>query len=130
MFTVICVVGCGHGGPRIHPVRGQVELAGADVKHLTGSHVELVLATDPKVRASGEIQEDGTFKLQSNDAGGILDGTREGTYQVRIILSDDDRERSRRAAQALAARYLDFRSSGLTISVPATGPVTIALANR
>ena len=78
IITLMSNLGCGAGGPRTYPVQGKVELAGADVKLLAGSHVEFALAADPRVRASGEIQEDGSFKLQSNHAGGILDGTREG----------------------------------------------------
>src|SRR5438034_8880223 len=63
IITLMSNLGCGAGGPRTYPVQGKVELAGADVKLLAGSHVEFALAADPRVRASGEIQEDGSFKL-------------------------------------------------------------------
>jgi hypothetical protein len=122
--------GCSSDGPATHPVKGTVELAGGDIKLLAGSHIEAALASDPAVRASGEIQDDGSFKLQTNAAGGILDRVKEGKYQVRIILPDDDREARRRAGKAIAARFLQFKTSGLTIQVPTPGAVTIAVSPR
>ena len=65
----LAFTGCGPGGPKTHPVRGKVELAGADAAPLAGSHVEAALVSDPNVRASGEIQPDGRFSLQTLHAG-------------------------------------------------------------
>lgn len=124
------LLGCGPGGPTTYRVKGQVELIGGEVKLLAGHHVEAVLASDPTVRASGEIQQDGSFTLETLRAGVILKGAQEGTYQVQFILSDDDRENWSRAMQALAPRFLDYRTSGLSFQVPADGNVTLQVAPR
>jgi len=121
------LVGCGPAGPKTHPIRGKVQLANADVKVLAGSHVEAVLETDTFVRASGEIQEDGGFVLQTLHKGEILDGALEGRFQVRIILNDDDAKLRRQAARAVAQRYLNARTSGVTLDVPTTNDVSITL---
>src|SRR5437660_1735269 len=126
VFVIALVpLGCSSGVPT-YPVSGKIELAGGDVKVLAGSHVEIARVDDTKLRASGEIQADGSFKLQTNHAGGILDGVHEGNYQVRIIPSDENKN----ARGVVATRFLQFATSGLTIRVPAGGPVTIALASR
>ncbi len=130
IFTVLVgtigIAGC--GGPKTYPVRGKVELAGGDIKLLAGSHVEAVLTTDPTVRASGEIQADGKFRLESLHSGVIRNGALWGEYQVRIILADDDQARRRQARQAVAPRYLDFKSSGVSLEVPVSGEVTITVS--
>jgi hypothetical protein len=121
------LAGCGSGTPRTYPVTGTVELPGADLNPLSGSHVEAALATDPSVRASGEIQPDGGFMLETLHAGRILKGAPEGTYRVRIVPSDEGRAAGRRRA-ALAPRFLRFETSGLTLQVPPEGTVTLPLS--
>lgn len=120
--------GCGPGGPRTYPVKGAVELVEGDVKQLAGNHVEAALTTDPSVRASGEIQPDGSFRLETIHAGTILKGAREGQYQVRIILADDDPASLRRRYATLATRFLRFQTSGLSLQVPATGDLTLKVS--
>ena len=90
-------------------------------------YLEAALVSDPKVRASGEIQPDGRFKLDTLHAGAILSGAREGSYEVRIILTDDHREHPRQAA-VVAPRFLDFKTSGLLIDVPTRGDITVAVS--
>ena len=123
-------LGCGPAGPKTYPIQGKVELVAGDVAQLTGSHVEAVLANDPTVRTSGTIRPDGGFTLETLRAGTILKGTQEGTYQVRIILPDDDRKNRRLAARALAPRFLQFNTSGLSFQVPADDDVTLRVSQR
>lgn len=112
------LAGCGANGPRTHPVEGSIRLAGGNVADLGGSYLEAALEGDDTVRASGQIQEDGRFILETLHGGKVRKGTQEGTYKVRIVLNDDDPKARRRAAQAIAPRYLKFDTSGLTIQVP------------
>jgi hypothetical protein len=121
------VLGCDRVGPKTYPVRGKVELVSGDVRELAGSHVEAALAGDPAVRSSGEIQPDGSFSLQTLHAGVILRGAPEGDYQVRIILADEGGGRRRRP---LDHRLLQFGTSGLSFRVPASGDLTLRLAQR
>jgi hypothetical protein len=105
-----------------------VELAAGDVAQLAGNQVEAALDGDPTVRASGVIQPDGTFALETLHDGVITKGAREGNYRARIILSDDDRASLRRSAQALHPRFLQFQTSGVSFQVPADGDVTVRLS--
>jgi len=129
IFAVLLAAGCAPSGPRTYPVSGRIDLGG-DVAVLAGSHVEAVLATDPYVRASGEIQPDGTFTLQSQHGGTIAGGAIEGGYTIRLLLNDDDKPRYRKAKAAVAGRFLKFESSGLTLRVPADGPVVLKVPGR
>jgi hypothetical protein len=128
--ALLGLAGCGPGGPKTYPVTGKVVLAGGDVAQLAGSHVEASLAGDPDVRASGEIRPDGGFALVSLHAGAVRKGAREGAYQVRLLLADDDPATRRRAAKAVAARFLRFDTSGLSLQVPASGDVTLQVSPR
>ncbi len=120
-------LGCAPGGPPVHTVRGKVVLPGGDVGLLAGHHVEAALVDDPAVTASGVIGPDGTFTLETLHAGRILRGAREGAYRVRIYPADEDEAGRRRPPPPVAARYLDFESSGLTLAVPPAGEVVLDL---
>jgi hypothetical protein len=120
LIALATVPACGPAGPRTHPVSGRV--VAADVQALAGGHVEVALVSDPSVRASGQIQPDGTFQLQS--------GAQEGRYQVRILPPDDDPKTERRARAAVAARFLRFETSKLTLSVPTSDRVTLEVSRR
>lgn len=130
MAGLIAAVGCGPDGPKTYPVQGKIDLAGGDVGQLAGSTVEVSRTGDPDVRASGEIQADGAFTLETLHAGVIRKGAREGTYQARIILADDDPATRRRAAKAIDRRYLRFDTAGLALQVPAAGEVTLKVTPR
>jgi hypothetical protein len=125
------VVGCGPDGPRTYPVRGKVELAGGDARQLAGAMVEAAMDSDPTVRASGVIAEDGSFTLETLHAGVILKGAREGSYKARILPGDeDDREARKRQREALNGKYKQFQTSGLSLQVPTEGEVVLKLAPR
>jgi len=65
--------------------------------------------------------------------GKIQKGAPEGKYLVRLVPSDDDDEgggRKKRKASPVAQKYLDFKTSGLTIEVPPAGDVSLAVTAR
>src|SRR5262245_22713155 len=93
LVGLLDVVGCGPGGPPTYTVRGRGELAGGDVKVLAGHTIEAQLTSDNLVRADGAIQEDGSFWLQTLYKGVKLNGAQEGTYEVRFLFSDDDKQK-------------------------------------
>jgi hypothetical protein len=128
--VLLGLLGCGGDGPVTHAVSGKVEVSGGDVKDLAGGYVEAALTTDPTLRASGEIQEDGSFILETLHNGVTLRGAREGTYQVRLILPDNDKGRLRRAQELVAPRFLQFKTSGLTLTVPPPDEVSLLVSKR
>lgn len=111
---LVALTGCGRD---TYPVEGTLEVQG-DVSALAGSIIEAAVDGDPERRASGEIQPDGTFVLETLKDGRIRKGVREGTYRVRIIPSDDDRQVRRRVLSTVGPRYLKFQTSGMTLTVP------------
>jgi hypothetical protein len=127
-LLIACASGC--GGAKNQPVRGNVQLDTGDVNSLAGSYVEALLVADPTVRASGEIQPDGSFKLATLQDGKVREGAPRGDYQVRIILTDDGPQAARQAAKIVPARYLSFESSDLTFQVPSNGEITLKLSQR
>jgi len=120
-------VGCGSSGPTTYPAQGQVQLATGDSRVLAGHALEAALETDSQVRAYAEIGEDGRFALESLLQGTIRQGALPGRYRVRLILSEDDPERRRQAADFIPARFLQFDTSEFTIEVPAANSIILAL---
>ncbi|HXG10565.1 MAG TPA: hypothetical protein VNK04_12460 [Gemmataceae bacterium] len=130
VLVLVGLVGCG-GGVKTYPVNGKVVLEDGDVQQLAGSHVELMLESDPLVRASGRIRSDGTFGVETLHEGRILKGAREGTYQARIIPADEDDEgRPRRGPLPIHKRFLDFKTAGLSVKVPTEGEVILKVSRR
>ena len=127
---VFGAAGCSPGGPATHRVSGRVEAPGGDVARLAGSVVEAVSVSDPGVRASGVIRDDGTFRLESLHAGTVRDGAPEGAYRVRIVPNDEDGPTRKRAGQAIAPRFRKFEQSGLSLRVPADATVTLSVSPR
>lgn len=125
------VLGCGSKGPVTHRVKGKLELEGNPPEVLAGAIVEASLVSQPQVRAFGSLQPDGTFELETLHDGVIRRGALEGVYNARIVLPDDDADVRKRAAEAVAPRYLQFEKSGLTIDVPAQASlVTLPVTRR
>jgi hypothetical protein len=127
---MLFATGCGSSGPVTHPVKGQVQLAGGDAALLAGHSLEIALESDPTVRAYGEIQDDGTFSLETLHAGEIKRGAFEGKYVARVVLEDDDPDRARQITAAIDPRVLDFKTSGLSLHVPAADTVTLPIKRR
>ena len=130
IVAVVALMGCGSADPVTHPVTGRLQLNDGNIQLLAGSHVEAALTSDSTVRASGVLDDDGSFRLETFRSSHPLDGTIEGIYQVRVVLADDDPATRRRAAKALAPRFLHFKSSGLSLEVPARGDVVLQVSRR
>jgi len=126
LLSVVGASGCGGGGPATHPVSGRVQLTG-DATALAGSHVELVRADDPSVRAAGVIDDGGRFSVETLDNGRRQSGAREGSYRARLILSD---EGDGRPKPKVPKKYLDANTSGWTVQVPPPGEVTLTLSAK
>jgi hypothetical protein len=122
--------GCTRPGAKTYPVKGQLEVTGGDLKALAGHTVEVALVSDPQVRAAGQIQDDGSFTLETLQQGAILNGAAEGTYKARIVLADDDIAARNLAAKSLHPRYLQFDKSGLSLEVPAAQVVSLKVTRR
>jgi|GEM_PF-1290687 len=127
-LAALLSAGCGSTGPATHAVTGTVRIDGGDAAVLAGGSVEGALEGDKSVRASGEIKPDGSFRLETLQNGAIVGGAREGTFQVRIILPDDDATARKAASKAVAGKYLSFETSGLSFKSPTQAPVTLNLA--
>jgi hypothetical protein len=127
---IVVFTGCGGSGVKTHPVAGKIEIPSGDIKPFTGHTVEVVLDSNPAVRAAGQIQEDGTFALETLQGGSVLKGAVEGTYKARIVLADDDISQRNLAAKAIPARYLQFEKSGLSLQVPTTENVSLKILRR
>ena len=130
LAALLTLTGCSQSGPAVHQVQGQVQLNGGDAAPLAGHMVEIQLATNPQVRASGEIKPDGNFQLESLLEGKIRKGAPEGKYNARIVLADDDVKVKQTAAAAINPKFLQFNSSGLSIEVPSKEPVQLQIQRR
>lgn len=129
LSLILAIVGCG-SGETFHPIQGKFELPGGDLSALAGCTIEAIHDANPLVRASGAIQADGSFFLETLKEGVIHRGAAEGTYRLRIILSDDDPASRRKAARAVARRLLEFDTSGLSLRVPSGEKVVLQLPLR
>src|SRR5438128_7551325 len=97
LLTIAAVVvsGCGSSGsvpafPTV-PVRGKVEYTQGGTAKTLGDRqamVELASVDQPGVKAFGEIQEDGSFKLRTLKEGQWKDGAVEGSHRVRINIDE------------------------------------------
>lgn len=129
VLLVSTLSGCG-ADEGIVPFKGKLVLESGNISDLAGGHVEAELEGEPLTRVSGEIQPDGSFELGSVAGGKVRRGALPGAYCARIVLPDDDRQLRQRASQVIAARFLRFKTSGLTWRVPSEEDVTWVLSRR
>jgi len=129
--VVISVSGCGGGSPiKTRPVVGKVELKDGDIAILTSSSVELKSDADENLRPYGNIDATGKFVLKTLYQGQIVDGAPEGTYKVRIILADQSDEGvPKRKGDPFHKKYLEFATSGLSLTVP-SGDYAVTVAKK
>jgi hypothetical protein len=124
------LVGCSGQSVKTHPVTGKVEIKDGDVAILTGSGVEFVHESDELMRPSGNIDSSGNFTVKTLLRGEILPGAPEGKYKARIILADpNDDGVPKRKGNPIHPRYLEFGTSGLSITVPG-GDYTVSLSKK
>jgi hypothetical protein len=126
----VASAGCGKAGPKTHPVNGRIDVAASDLKALAGHTIELALESNPEVRASGQIQDDGSFAVETLHGGQVLPGAAEGTYKARLVLADDDIAAKKAATKSLHPRYLQFDKSGLVVQVPTAEVVSLKVTRR
>jgi hypothetical protein len=70
--------------PKTHPVKGKV--VRKDGTPFARGEIEFQLQSDPKVRARGQIQKDGTFTLTTHVGGKSQAGAVEGEHIVLILV--------------------------------------------
>jgi hypothetical protein len=69
--------------PQTYPVTGTV--AFADGEPIKGGAVEFKSASDPELRISGQIEEDGTFSLHTLKDKTRVEGAPAGSYTVTFL---------------------------------------------
>jgi hypothetical protein len=129
-LAVLVLAGCSSAKIKTHPVNGKIQLADGDIAVLEKSSVELMQDADPTLRPSGVIQRDGRFQIKTFHDGEFLVGAPEGIYKARIILADESDEGvPKRKGDPIHRRFLDFQTSGLSITVPSSD-VTLSLTKK
>lgn len=123
----ISTLGCDGSSPKRFSVVGQVVLTNGDAGVLAGHSIELSLQLDPTTRAFATIAPDGSFSLESLQAGALQRGALPGRYRGRIVLSDDDAEQRGKAAAAISAKVLQFDTSDWIVEVPTKEKVVWAI---
>lgn len=128
---LLALTGCGgSSGPKTYAVEGRVTLSGGDPAALAGHYIETTKQGSAET-AFAVIEPDGRFKLESLHAGNLAKGATEGDYQVRLVLSDDIINANRKPAKSpVAAKYLQFKSSGLSLHVPPKGDVALMVTAK
>lgn len=126
-FAGLALGGCGDSGGETHPVAGRLEVAGGDAGRLVGHHVELARDDDPAARAAGAIDAGGRFRVETLDRGRVKAGARAGRYRARLVLAD---EGDATPKPKVPRQYLDFKTSGWAVEVPAAGDVTLTIATK
>ena len=122
LLAAVGLAGC--SSEPLRPAGGRVSLSGGDVAVLAGSTVEIALESDPTVRASGTIEPDGRFNLDTLQNGAVRRGAPEGAYKARIILGDDDPALQKKAAKAnQVTRISTVITTALPTSTPSAWPI-------
>jgi hypothetical protein len=127
-FLLPLAAGCAAGGPQTHAVDGRVTWPAGDSSALAGNHIEVILLQDPGVRATGLIGADGRFALETLEKGQLLKRARQGNYQARLVLVDEGDGASRKLK--IPKKYLDMKTSGWSLQVPARESVNLVIASR
>lgn len=125
---LLLAAGCAAGGPQTHAVDGRLTWQAGDSSALAGNHIEAVQVQDPDVRASGFIGADGRFALETLEKGKLLKGALQGNYQVRLVLVDEGDGAPRKLK--IPKRYLDTKTSGWSLQVPAREAVNLVIASK
>ncbi len=112
IMVISLALGC--GGTDTYPVDGVVvDPEGVPIKELKGGTVEFE-SVDGKVGASGEIKEDGTFRMTSLKPG---DGAKRGKHKVLIATPGAAGDSTPPAI--VLDKYSAYATSGLEADVEA-----------
>ena len=129
-MVLLWLAGCSSQSIKTHPVAGRVELAGGDVAILTGSSIEIKSDADETLRPIGNIDSAGNFTIKTRYQGEIVPGVPEGKYKARIILGDESDEGvPKRKGNPIHRRFLEFDTSGLSLTVP-SGDYAVKLSAK
>lgn len=109
-IALAVVIGCGDPGPKTYPVSGKV--INKSGKPVTSGLVLFESLEDPKVQASGDLNRDGSFSLDSNLG---KPGTVAGKH--RVMIEPPIPEYTEQAL--IANKFASFETSGLTAEVTA-----------
>ena len=126
-LALVGLGGCGGGTTKIEgtAVRGKVVYKGkGNVAQLANGMVRLRSDADPNLVIMGWIEEDGTFAVGASAPGKSPGGVPAGRYKARVEPPLDDEGRPRRVVHP---KFMDFDKSGLTVSVPPPGEVTLVV---
>ncbi len=113
--------------PTTYPVRGKLVFDKGDVKLLEGSTLICQNQEKPLFLIRGDIQEDGSFELETNWKGRILPGAVAGPYRAWLQLSTENSSEERQFRRTgIDPVYLTGRSD-LTFQVPAAEEVVLTV---
>lgn len=132
--AVVAPVGCFRSNDRL----AEVKVAGPEVEGrvvvqgiatgespLAGGRLRFRLVNDPSAPLGvAVIDSDGRFRAATPRLGDPESGLRPGIYQVWIEPPKADRSEP---MLVVPGKYLDPRTSGLTLSVPAQEPITFVV---
>ena len=114
-FAAIAAGGCSSKGPKLYPVKGRVTFA--DGRPVQGGTIEFT-STAERSSSIGQIQQDGTFRLTTNEEG---DAALPGPHIV--IITQGYVPLSSKPAHfhgpRVPAKYSSYETSGLTVEVEA-----------
>jgi len=126
-LALLSLVGCGGPPNKIDgtAVRGKVVYKGkGNVAQLANGKIRLRSDADPNLIVFGTIEEDGTFVLGASASGKSPGGVPAGQYKARIEPPQDDEGRPRRIVHP---KYMHFDKSGLSVTVPPPGEITLVV---
>lgn len=120
----IALTGCGAkapDGPETVPMSGKIVFTkGGSVKDLVDHSIAIQFecVEQPKMQAFGAIMEDGTFTMVTQVETKGKQGVVPGTHRVRLNADDT-------AARFVAAKFLNYATSGLKVTAPAEKDVVL-----
>lgn len=117
--------GCANEGSKAHKVSGKVVVESGEVQQLAGHLVEVVSINDPSLRASGTIEKDGRFRLESLEQGKVVGGVKPGSYKAKITIVDEGEGQAKQPK--IPARFLSYDSSGWDLIIPSKTDVTLSI---
>jgi hypothetical protein len=94
--------------PRLYPVKGKVTYKDSGKPMLPGGTVMFELVGNPSRRASGDLEQDGSFSLGTTEG----PGTVAGDYRILIIPPNPES-----GGRPLHPKYQKYDTSGLTFTV-------------
>ena len=120
------IAGCGGGAPtppfKTFPVAGKVVYKGPGrVERLERGKVWFQSKSDPNITAVGSISDDGSFIMTTFSKGESWAGMPAGEYKVRLEPPPRD------DGSLIHPNYLDYNRSGITVTLPVSGELTISV---